>query len=317
VRAVFLGTPDCAVPTLEALLDAGHEIPLVVTRPDRPVGRSARPKPPPVKQAALAHGLDVIQPHRIRGEEFQERLQAARPEVLVVLAYGKILPLAVLGIPSLGPVNVHFSLLPRYRGAAPVQWALANAEETTGVTTMHMSEGMDEGDILLSQEILIETGEHAPALLQRMSRIGASLLLRTLEGLGTGAIEPRPQDAADATHAPRLRREDGILDFTLRARKIEGRVRGFDPWPGVWAEKAGRRIRILECKAIVGSSRGDPAGHVKALEDEALVVVCGEDSLLAVHAVQPEGRRALTARDAVNGRQLAPGDRLEGKETTT
>jgi methionyl-tRNA formyltransferase len=230
--------------------------------------------------------------------------------VLVVVAYGKILPRAVLDVPTLAPINVHFSLLPRYRGAAPVQWALARGEAVTGVTTMVISEGLDEGDVLLRQEVPIEPGEHAPRLLDRLAEVGGALLLRTLDGLRDGTVRPTPQDAADATLAPMLRNEDGVADFGLDAREIEGRVRGFDPWPGVWTRCRDRRIRIVEAEASSAETTEAPSGRVLQLRGEALAVACGRGTVLCVRAVQPEGRRVQSARDAVNGRRILPGDDL-------
>lgn len=312
MRGVFLGTPSIAVPTLEALVSAGHEIVLVVTQPDRPVRRSATPRPPAVKDAALRLGLEVTQPSKARGRSFRESIESRFPDVLVVVAYGRILPRAVLDIPRLAPVNVHFSLLPRYRGAAPVQWALARGETTTGVTTMLMSEGLDEGDILLQQEVAIEPSEHAPALLDRLAEIGARLLCRTLDGLLDGSVVPSPQDPAAATLAPMLRSDDGVADFERTAREIEGRVRGFDPWPGLWARCRGRRIRIVEAAALDGETTSAPPGRVLELRGDALTTACGKGSVLAIQSVQPEGRRVQGARDAVNGRQIVPGDDLAG-----
>jgi methionyl-tRNA formyltransferase len=309
VRGVFLGTPSIAVPTLEALVSAGHDVALVVTRPDRPAHRSAKPRPPAVKEAALRLELEISQPEKVRGRRFRESLERVAPDVLVVVAYGKILPRGVLEIPRLAPINVHFSLLPRYRGAAPVQWALARGETTTGVTTMVMSEGLDEGDVLLQQEVAIEPAEHAPGLLDRLAEIGARLLCRTLDGLRDGSVKPHPQDAAAATHAPMLRIEDGVADFGMSSGEIEGRVRGFDPWPGVWTRCRGKRIRIVEAMASDGET-SEPPGRVLELRDDALRAACGQGTILEIRAVQPEGRRVQGARDAVNGRQILPGDEL-------
>jgi methionyl-tRNA formyltransferase len=311
VKIVFLGTPRVAVPSLEALLDAGHAVPLVVTQPDRPVRRSRQPVAPPVKEAALAHGIDVLQPLKVRTRAFREALAAAEPEALVVVAYGRILTTKALEIAPHGAINVHFSLLPLYRGAAPVQWALANGDDVTGVTTMQINEKMDEGDVLLEREVPIAPGEHAPALQERLSVIGAELLLETLDGVSAGTVTPRPQDHDRATTAPLLAATDGEVDPGLPARTIEGRIRGFDPWPGVWVSRAGKRLRLLEGAAVAGASSGEAAGTVVGLEDGGLAMVCGGGTLLALERVQPEGRRALSIRDAINGRQLVPGDRLE------
>ena len=311
MRVVFFGTPASAVPSLEALANQGHDLVLVVTRPDRPSGRSATPEPPPVKTAAVARGVPVVQPAKVRDAAFLEILRAARPEVLVVVAYGRILPVDVFELPRYGAVNLHFSLLPLHRGAAPVAWALARGESETGITTMRIGERLDEGDLWLRRRIAIAPREHAPSLLARLASTGAALLTETLDGLAAGRLDPRPQDHDAATYAPILTRADGAWDVAWRAREVEGRVRGFDPWPGVWASRSGRRIRIVEAEALGGSSGEAPAGTVLGLEGGRALVACAAGTVLAVDAVQPEGRRAIGAREAFNGRQLAPGDRLE------
>jgi methionyl-tRNA formyltransferase len=311
VRLVFLGTPRIAVPTFSALIDAGHEIILVVTQPDRPSGRSRTPAAPPVKAVALQHGLEVIQPAKVRTAAFRESIASRKPDALVVVAYGRILPGKVLRTAPLGAVNVHFSLLPLYRGAAPVQWALARGESVTGVTTMLMNERMDEGDILMQREVAVEPGEHAPELQERLAAIGAELLPESLSGLESGSLVPRPQDHALATMAPIINKSDGEIDPALHAREIEGRMRGFDPWPGVWLRRSGRRLRLIDGRVLDAPPRQESAGSVVELTAEGLVMVCGDGSSLLLTKVQPEGRRALSARDAVNGRQLEVGDRLE------
>lgn len=315
MNVVFLGTPGIAVPSLEALREAGHHVALVICQPDRPVGRSARPVAPAVKEAALAAGLDVEQPVRVRDAAFLDLVASRRPDVLVVVAYGRILPAAVLAAPSAGPVNVHFSLLPRGRGAAPVQWTLAWGDELSGVTTMLMNERLDEGDLLLQRELPVAPGEHAPELQARLARLGAELLVETLRGLAAGTLRPRPQEHSLATYAPPLRKDDGRADFALPARAIEGRVRGFDPWPGVWARKGERRIRIARARARSGALTEAPPGTVLVLADGGIAVACGGGSVLELLAVQPEGRKAISAADALRGRVLAAGDRLEGNAT--
>lgn len=314
MKIVFLGTPQAAVPTLTALLDAGHDVALVVCRPDRPAGRSGKPLPPAVKRAAVAHGLEVYQPTRLRRGAFHETLAARHPDLLVVVAYGRILPGPVLGIPRLGSVNVHFSLLPRYRGAAPVQWALARGETVTGVTTMRISERLDEGAVLLQEEVAIGEAEHAPELQSRLSDVGARLLLRTIDGLAAGTTEPRAQDPGCATYAPLLRRADGEADPSMEALELEGRVRGFDPWPGVWLRRAGKRIRLVEVRALGRAEGPVRPGRVGEPGAEGLPLECGGNSRLLLIRVQPEGGRVLTARDALNGRHLRPGDVLEGPD---
>lgn len=310
MRIVFLGTPESAVPALRALLDHGHDVPLVVTRPDRPSGRTRRPVPPPIARLAIERGVPCVQPERIRDAAFQGRVAEARPELLVVVAYGRILPGALIDLAPLGAVNVHFSLLPAYRGAAPVQWALALGEEVTGVTTMRLNERLDEGDLLMQRPVPIGPGEHAPELMSRLAGIGAELLLETVRAWGAGGLVPAPQDPARATYAPILRREDGWFDPRWTAREIEGRVRGFDPWPGVWGRCAGRRLRLVGVEAVEGTAAGEP-GTIESIEGNAIRLACGGGSVLRVLTLQPEGRRAMTGREALNGRQLAVGDRLE------
>jgi methionyl-tRNA formyltransferase len=264
-----------------------------------------------VKTAALEAGIRVIQPERVKVPAFLEALAAERPDVLVVVAYGRILPEAALVVAPLGAVNLHFSLLPRYRGAAPVQWALARGEEVTGVTTMLMSARLDEGDILLQRDVRIEPAEHAPALTLRLAGVGASLLAETLGGLAQGTIEPRPQDPALATWAPPLRAADGEMAPDMTAAEIEGRVRGFDPWPGVWVRRESRRIRIVEARALEGVRTSEPAGTVLGLAASDLALASGGGTVLAIRRIQPEGRRAMSAREALNGRHVAPGDRFD------
>lgn len=310
MRVVFLGTPDAAVPSLEAILHAGHDVPLVVTRADRPVGRSGTPSPPPVKVRAVEAGLRVVQPTRVRDAAFLSEIQAARADALAVVAYGRILPATVLAAAPHGAINVHFSLLPRYRGAAPVAWALARGETETGVTTFRLDEGLDTGDVLLARRVAIETGEHAPSLLRRLSTLGGELLVETLEGLARGTIVPRPQEHGLATPAPLISKEDGAWDPAWRAHEVEGRVRGLDPWPGVWAQRGGKRIRLVEARATDRTTELPP-GSVLELSGDRLLVAAAGGEVVAVASVQPEGRRAMGAKDAVSGRQLAPGDRIE------
>ncbi len=320
MKLAFLGTPAPAVPSLRALLDAGHDVRLVVTQPDRAVGRSGTLKPPPVKQAALEAGLEVAQPRKVRGPKFHERLRALDLDVLIVVAYGRLLPGSLLDLTPGGALNVHFSLLPRYRGAAPVQWALARGEAVTGVTTMQINEQLDEGDVLLRRETPIEPDEHAPALSRRLSDMGAELIVETLAALDGNAVIPEPQDHSLATFAPVLSPADGVWSPEWTAGDIEGRIRGFDPWPGVWARRKRKRLRLIDGAALSGVTTEEPAGTVLGLEEDGLRVACAGGSVLAFLGatsdwtqpqVQPDGRRAQSARDAVNGRQLAPGDVLE------
>ncbi len=314
VRVVFAGTPDSAVPALDAILAAGHEVPLVVTQPDRPAGRSKAPQPTPVKALATRRGLPVIQPEKVRTPEFLDRIVAARPDALAVVAFGRILTRPVLDAAPHGAINLHFSLLPLLRGAAPVQWALAHGERETGVTTFRLDEGLDTGDILGVRRMAIAAGEHAPALLSRLAIEGASLLVETLDGLAAGSIEPKPQDHAHATLAPVLTRSDGFWDPAWRSGELEGRVRGFDPWPGVWALLHGRRMRIVEARALPESIVDAAPGFVLTLDQQSCRMVCAGGTIAAIDSVQPEGGRRMSAREAANGRLLQPGDRLERPE---
>lgn len=299
------------MPFLEALLHGGHQVPLVVTQPDRPSGRSRRPQSPPVKLCAQENSLEVYQPRAVRKPRFLEKLRSVSPDILVVVAYGRILPVPVIEAFRYGAVNVHFSLLPRFRGAAPVQWCLARGEKVTGVTTMVLSEGMDEGDILLQQDVAVEPGEHAPALQARLIPVGAALLMESLRRLEGGDLEPTPQQHHLADRAPMLKRSDGEIPPDLSAVEIEGRVRGFDPWPGVWLSRKGKRIRLLEVREAEGLEETAPPGRITGIEGGALVMACGGGTRLAIEMLQPEGRKAVNAGDAVNGRTLIPGDDLE------
>jgi len=256
--------------------------------------------------------LPVHQPRRVKDDAFVERLGTERPDVVVVVAYGRILPPRVLGLAPHGAINVHFSLLPAYRGAAPVQWALARGETRTGVTTMRLNPRMDEGDVLLQRATAIGPDEHAPALQVRLARIGAELLVETLDGLAAGRIVARPQDHRQASAAPLLGRRDGEVDPARSASDIAGRVRGFDPWPGVWLAHHGRRVRVVDARVAPDRApAGAVAGTVLGVRGDALEMACGGGGLLLLERLQPEGRRAMSGRDLVNGRFLSPGDRME------
>jgi len=309
-----MGTPESALPSLEALLAAGHDVPLVCTQPDRPAGRRKAPQAPPVKEFALALGLRVIQPEKVRTQQFLEAILGAAPDVLAVVAYGRILTRPVLDAARHGGVNLHFSLLPAFRGAAPVQWALAWGESATGVTTFRIDEGLDTGDVLGQRRVAIAPGEHSPALLARLADEGAALLVETLGGLAAGSIAPKPQDHTRATAAPILTRDDGRWDPAWTARQLEGRVRGFDPWPGVWAARAGKRLRIAGAAALAGASAAADPGTVLSSDAEGVRVACAGGTVAMVDSVQLEGGRVMRAPEAVNGRLICPGDRIERPE---
>lgn len=309
MRIVFMGTPAAAVPALRRCIEAGHEVVAVWTQPDRPAGRGNKLNAPPVKEFALAHDLAVHQPAKIKTEESLKLFASHDAELAVVVAYGRILPPSFLRTPRAGCVNVHFSLLPKYRGAAPVNWAIVRGERETGVTTMRMDEGLDTGPILLQRAAAIGERETATELMARLASLGAELLCETLARLDE--IEPRAQHVEEATSAPVLRREDGLVDWSQAAQEIEQRVRGLQPWPNahtVWQE---RRLVIWRA-SLAGAEEDNPlrAGEIIAVDGDALVVSCGEGTALRLEEVQPEGKRRMSVRDFLNGARVRRGDRL-------
>ncbi len=308
MRLVFMGTPDFAVPCLEAILAAGHEVAAVYSQPDKPVGRKQEIRPTPVKACALAHGLPVYQPATLRTDEEVARLAGLRPDCVVVVAYGKLIPAAMLSLPPKGFLNVHASLLPRYRGAAPIQWAVVNGDKTTGVTIMLLDEGMDTGAILEQRETPIGPEETAGELFDRLSRMGAELLLSTLEKWAADALAPTPQDDARATLAPIIRKEMAALDFSLPAGALACRVRGFSPWPVAYALYEGRRMKIHRARPAGQTGRAPGALWQ---QDGALLVACGEGTALELLEIQPEGGRRLPASDWLKGHPVPPGATLE------
>lgn len=308
MRVVFLGSGAFAIPSLEALIGAGHEVAAVVTQPDKEKGRGRALAPPPLKPVALAHGLTVLQPRRIKEPAAQDALRALAPEIQVIVAYGQILPTGVIEIPPRRTVNVHGSLLPRYRGAAPVQWAIVNGESETGVTTMLIDAGLDTGPTLLARATPIGEDETAEELEARLAVLGGSLLVETLEGLAKGTVAPVAQDHERATHAPIIRKEDGLIDWMLPAVAIERRVRGFHAWPGATTTLAGRGLRILRARVEPGG--GESPGTLVAVDREGLHVACGEGSRLLLLEVQPESRKAMSAAAFASGARPAPGLRL-------
>lgn len=302
MAVVFFGTPLFAVPSLRALLAAGEDLALVVTQPDKAKGRGHLLSAPPVKELALAKGVEVVQPPRIRNEEFYGLLRRMAPEFIIVVAYGKILPPEVLLIPRAGCVNVHGSLLPKYRGAAPIQWALINGETVTGVTTMLMDAGMDTGDMLLQSELPIAAGDTADTLAARLADLGAATLIETLRGLRAGALAPVPQPAG-ATYAPPLKKEDGKIDWKRSALDLSHFIRGMYPWPGAFSSLNGEVIKFIRATPLEGS--GAPGSIEKASKGE-LRIGTGR-GLLGIEAVQPQGKRAMTAEAFIAGRRLREG----------
>ena len=308
-RIVFFGSGAFAIPCFEALLHAGHAVVALVTQPDREKGRGRGLAPPPLKPVAEARGVPVLQPRRIKDTPAQDAVRALAPELSVVVAYGQILPRSVLDLASLGTVNVHASLLPRYRGAAPIQWALANGEGETGVTTMLLDEGLDTGPTLLRRVTPIGPEETAAELEPRLARLGAGLLLETVVGLCAGTLRPTPQDPAAATLAPILRKEDGQIDWTTRAEALLHRVRGFNPWPGTVAAWGGRPLKVLRASTADPAAGLEP-GTVVTVDRDGVIVACGEGTALRLVEVQPESRKPMSARAWAAGARVAPGARL-------
>jgi methionyl-tRNA formyltransferase len=314
MRLIFMGTPDSAVPTLRRCLADGHEVVAVWTQPDRPAGRGNKLHASPVKQFALARGLTVHQPEKIRTEEAHALFASHEAEAAIVVAYGRILPTSFLSAPRRGCINVHFSLLPKYRGAAPVNWAIVRGERESGVTTMQIEEGLDTGAIYLQRATRIGDEEIAPELLARLSEMGAELLSETLARIDE--IEPRPQREDEATHAPMLRREDGLIDWRLSATEIERRVRGFQPFPNSYTIFRSQRLVVWRARPTVAetnqamSLRERLPGEIVSTNADALVIACGDDDALQLLEVQPEGKRRMSARDFVNGLRPQAGERL-------
>jgi len=310
MRLVFCGTPQFAVPTLKTLLDVGHDVQLVVTQPDRPSGRGMQLLAPPVKQAALDVGLSVTQPEKIKNNiEFRAQLEAIQPYAIIVVAYGRIIPKWMLDLPRYGNINLHASLLPKYRGAAPIQWAVANGEPVTGATTMRIDEGLDTGDMLLQRELVIAPDQTAEDIFPLLAAMGAPLMVETLEGLETGTIAVKKQDSAYATFAPILKREDGHIDFERTAMEIYNRWRGFQPWPGAYTSFRGKKLTLHRMMPM--ELRGEPSNSAEVrVERDRLFVDCGGDSRLEIFEVQPEGKKRMSAADFLRGHQLKSGDRL-------
>ena len=309
MRLVFLGTPAFAVPSLERIAAAGHSVLAVVTQPDRPRGRGHHPAPPPVKQAALLLGLPVYQPERVRRPEAVEFLRAIPVDAMVVVGYGQIIPQSILDMAPLGIVNVHGSLLPRYRGAGPVQWAILNGETRTGVTTMRIDAGLDTGDMLLKAETAIDPDENAVELGQRLSLMGADLLVETLAGLAEGRIVPEKQDQAQATYAPLLKKEDGAIDWTRDARAIHNQVRGLQPWPGARTTFRDQALQLWRTRQWGGGLAQRDARPGVLVSVKPPVVGCGF-GYLELLEVQIEGRKRMAAADFANGQRLTENEVL-------
>ena len=308
MKLAFCGTPAFAVPTLQALHAAGHAVGLVLSQPDRPVGRSGEVMPTPVKQAATAVGLPVVQPEKLRNNpDLQRDLQALQPDAIVVVAYGRILPGWMLELPRYGCINGHASLLPRWRGAAPIQWAIASGDRQTGVTTMRLNEGLDTGPMLLKRTVDIDASTTSPQMFERLSHMGAALMVETLAALEAGSITPQPQDDAAATLAPMLTRDDGRIDWSRSAVEIERRFRGFQPWPGAFTTLRGRKL-TLHALRVEATDRSEPTGTL-LVDGGRMLAVCGHGSIV-IEELQMEGKRRMAASDFLRGFQVKPGELL-------
>jgi len=304
---VFCGTPRFAVPSLEKLVEAGFRIQLVVTQPDKPRGRGMELTPSPVKQRALELGLQVAQPDKIKNnEEFRSQLSTLKPDAIIVVGYGRLIPQWMIDLPPMGNINLHASLLPKYRGAAPIQWAIACGETVTGVTTMKIDSGLDTGDILLQKEIPVEAKDTAETLAPRMANIGAELVRETLPGLRAGTVHPTPQDNTKASLAPILKKEDGEIDFHRSAQEICNRLRGFQPWPGAYTNFRGKNLQVWDAKPLQRLL----SEAEFAVEADRLIVGCGKGTALELLEVQPEGKKRMATRDFVHGYRPQSGEKV-------
>jgi methionyl-tRNA formyltransferase len=309
MKLVFCGTPEFAVPAFKAILQAGHEVALVLTQPDRPSGRGMQLTPSPIKQAALADGIAVEQPLKLKtNDDLRAQLTSIAPDAILVVAYGRIIPPWMLALPRHGNINLHGSLLPKYRGAAPIQWAIARGETVTGVTTMRLDEGLDTGDMLLRRELAVGPEQTAADLYPLLAHIGAELMLETLDGLAAASIVPQPQPHEQATLAPILTREDGRIDPLRSARETYDRWRGFQPWPGAWSTLLGKKILVTRM-APAPSIEQQGAPGVLLARAGRLYLCCG-DAWVELVEVQMEGKRSMSAAEFLRGNALPEGAHL-------
>jgi methionyl-tRNA formyltransferase len=307
LNLIFCGTPQFAVPTLEKLVDADFRVHLVVTQPDRPKGRGLELVASPVKQSALKLNLPITQPDRIKtNDEFRAQLTALQPDAIIVVGYGRIIPQWMLDLPPLGNLNLHASLLPKYRGAAPIQWAIANGETVTGVTTMRIDAGLDTGDILQQRELAIAPNDTAETLAPRLAAIGADLMVETLRGLQAGSIRQHPQDNSKATLAPILKKEDGLVDFSRSASDILNRIRGFQPWPGAYTKFRGKTLQIIHARPTIDAV---PPTELRA-DSNRLLVGSAHNTSLELLEVQLEGKKRTSAADFLRGYRPEPHEKL-------
>ncbi len=307
LNLVFCGTPLFAVPTLDRLVEAGSRVQLVVTQPDRPKGRGLELVSSPVKRRALQLSLPVTQPETIKNDDaFRSQLLDLNPDAIIVVGYGRIIPQWMLDLPLFGNINLHASLLPKYRGAAPIQWAIARGETVTGVTTMKLNAGLDTGDILLQRELSIAPDDTAETLAPKLAEVGAELTVTTLRGLQTSSVHPRQQDHTEATLAPILKKEDGLIDFSHPASEILNRMRGFQPWPGAYSKFRGKNLQISKAAAL---ARFLPTSELKT-EGDHFLVGCGESSAIEIFELQLEGKKRTSAADFIRGYRPLPGEKL-------
>ncbi|MFZ1009525.1 MAG: methionyl-tRNA formyltransferase [Candidatus Sulfotelmatobacter sp.] len=309
LNLVFCGTPNFAVPTLNRLIEAGFQIQLVVTQPDRPKGRGLEVVLSPVKRRALQLELPIAQPEAIKNNaEFRAQLAGLKPAAIVIVGYGRIVPQWMLDLPPLGNINLHASLLPKYRGAAPIQWAIARGESITGVTTMKIDAGLDTGDILLQRELPITTDDTAETLGPKLAKMGADLTVETLRGLQANTIQPRPQDHAQATLAPILKKEDGLIDFSRSASETLNRMRGFQPWPGAYTKFRGKNLQIWQAAALDSTL---PPSELK-IEGHRLFAGCSGSTAIELFELQLEGKKRTSAADFIRGYRPLPSEKLGG-----
>src|SRR5579864_2346197 len=309
LNLVFCGTPQFAVPTLEKLVEAGFRVQLVVTQPDRPKGRGLELVASPVKQSALKLNLPITQPEKIKtNDEFRAQLTAIRPDAIIVVGYGRIIPQWMLDLAPMGNINLHASLLPKYRGAAPIQWAVANGESVTGNTTMRIDAGLDTGDILLQQELPIAPDDTFETLAPKLAAAGADLMIETLRGLQAGTVHTRKQDPAEASLAPILKKEDGQLDFSRTATEIYNRLRAFQPWPGAHTRFRGNALQILKALPTTDLPQEElKPSEIKVVADR-LLVGCAQNTCLEILELQLEGKKRTTAKDFINGYNPKPSE---------
>ena len=306
MKIIFMGTPDFAAASLEALIDSRHEIQAVVTQPDKPKGRKGELTPSPVKVVAEEKGIKVYQPLKVRDEEFVKTLRAYNPDVIVVVAFGQIIPLSILQMPKFGCVNIHGSLLPKYRGAAPIQWAVLDGEKETGITTILMDEGIDTGDILLKKTIKIDTDETSGSLFDKLMALGAETILETLDELEKGNLTPTKQGESPTAYAKMLTKAMGLIDFTKSAKELDCFVRGMDPWPSAYTLLSGKTLKLWKVRVVEG---GGKAGSVIEIGKESFTVACGEGAI-EVLEVQLEGQKRMSAGDFLKGSTLNIGQEL-------